>query len=96
MKSMTTNDLDNAIYNALPEGYNTTVTVDDNIKVTKDGSDYAMYIGWDETSEDVLNAAVYNESNPEEDELVEEGIYWDTDESGVTAESIAADIQKRI
>ena len=97
---MNIHTLSNAIYSALPEGYDTTVTdgtsPDDTIKVTKDGSALAMYIGWDKMADDVLNATVYDEHNPEEDELIEEGIYWDTDEADVTAESIAEDIIKHI
>lgn len=98
LTDMTINELDTAIYNALPEGYDTEVTngmcLDDTIKVTKDGSTYAMYIGWDETAHGVLNATVYDEGD-DEDEFVEEGIYWDV-EAGATVESIAADIVKHI
>ena len=100
LTDMTIHELDTAIHNALPEGYNTEVTngtyLDDTIKVTKDGSALAMYIGWDKMADDVLNATVYDEHNPEEDELIEEGIYWDTDEADMTAESIAEDIIKHI
>ena len=100
LNDMTIHELDTAIYNALPEGYDTEVTngvcIDDTIKVTKDGSALAMYIGWDETAKGVLDATVYDEHDPEEDELIEDGIYWDTDEADVTAESIAEDIIKHI
>ena len=51
MKITTIDELETAIYNALPEGYNTTVTGDGNIKVTKNGSTYVMYIGCDETAD---------------------------------------------
>ena len=91
--------LSNAIYSALPEGYNTEVTngmcLNDTIKVTKDNSHIAMYIGFDETAKGVLNATVYDESDPEENEIVEDGIYWDT-ENGDTIETIADDITKHI
>ena len=100
LTDMTIHELDAAIYNALPEGYNTEVTdsvcLDDTIKVKKDGSALAMYIGWDKMADDVLNATIYDEHDPEEDKLIEEGIYWDTDEADVTAESIAEDIIKHI
>ena len=100
LTDMTINELDTAIYYALPVGYDTEVTngvcLNDTIKVTKDGSTLAMYIGWDETAHGVLNATVYDEHNPEEDKLTEEGIYWDTDEADATIESIAADIVKHI
>ena len=99
LTDMTINELDTAIYDALPEGYDTEVTngvcLNDTIKVTKDGSTLAMYIGWDETADGVLNATVYDESDPEEDEFVEDGIYWDV-EAGAIVESIAADIVKHI
>ena len=84
--------LSSAIYSALPEGYDTTVTngtcLNDTIKVTKDNSHIAMYIGLDDTATGVLNASVYDESDPEENELLEEGIYWDT-ENGATIGTIA-------
>ena len=99
LTDMTINELDTAIYNALPVGYDTEVTngvcLNDTIKVTKGGSTLAVYIGWDETAHGVLNATVYDESDPDEDECVENGIYWDA-EAGATAESIAADIVKHI
>ena len=98
LTDMTINELDTAIYNALPVGYDTEVTngvcLDDTIEVTKDGSTYAMYIAWDETAHGVLNATVYDEGI-DGDEFVEEGIYWDA-EDGATIESIAADIVKHI
>ena len=68
---------------------------DDTIKVTKDNSHIAMYIGCDDTAPGVLNASIYDESSDEEDELIEEGIYWDT-ENGATIETIANDIVKHI
>ena len=91
--------LSSKIYCALPEGYDTTVTngtdLNDTIKVTKDGYTHAMYISQDETANNVLNASVYDESDPEENELLEDGIYWDT-ENGATVETIADDIVKHI
>jgi hypothetical protein len=98
LTDMTINELDTVLYSALPFGYNTEVTngtcLDDTIKVTKDGSTLAMYIGWDETADGVLNATVYDEGD-DGDEFVEDGIYWDV-EAGATVESIAADIVKHI
>lgn len=100
MKITTIDELDNAIYNALPKGYDTTVVNgvirNDTIKVSHDTNRLAMYIGCDDTTDDVLNAAVYDDSDPEENERVEEGVYWDTNEANVTAESITADIIKHI
>ena len=91
--------LSSAIYSALPDGYDTTVTdgtsPDDTIKVTNDHSHIAMYIGLDETAKGVLNATVYDESDPEENEIIEDGIYWDA-ENGATIETIAHDIVKHI
>ena len=91
--------LSSKIYCALPEGYDTTVTngtdLNDTIKVTKDGYTHAMYISQDEATSGVLNAAVYDESDQEENELIEDGIYWDT-ENGATVETIANDIVKHI
>ena len=91
--------LSSAIYSALPDGYNTTVTngtcLQDTIKVTKDNSHIAMYIGCDDTAMGVLNASIYDESSDEEDELIEDGIYWDT-ENGATIETIANNIVKHI
>ena len=96
---MNIHTLSSAIYSALPEGYDTTVTngthLNDTIKVTKDYSPIAMYISWDETAKGVLDAAVYDESDPEENELLEDGIYWDA-ENGATVETIANDIVKHI
>ena len=99
LTDMTIHELDTAIYNALPEGYDTEVTngtqhLDDTIKVTKDGSTLVMHIGWDETAHGMLQATIYDESG-EEDEFVEHGIYWDV-EAGATVENIAADIVKHI
>ena len=91
--------LSSAIYSALPEGYDTTITngtrLNDTIKVTKDNSHIAMYISQDETANGVINAAVYDESDPEENILLEDGIYWDT-ENGATVETITDDITKHI
>jgi len=101
----TIHELDIAIYNALPEGYDTTVvsgvSLNDTIKVSHDTNRLAMYISWDETTDGVLNATVYNEGIMRDGfvqdfEIVEEGIYWDTNEANVTAESIAEDIIKHI
>ena len=90
--------LSSAIYSALPEGYDTTVTdgmrPSDTIKVTNDYSPIAMYISWDETAKGVLDAAVYDDTG-DGDELIEDGIYWDT-ENGATVETIADGITKHI
>ena len=90
--------LSSKIYCALPDGYDTTVTngtdLNDTIKVTKDGYTHAMYISRDETAKGVLNASVYDDTG-DGDELIEEGIYWDT-ENGATVETIANDITKHI
>lgn len=105
MKITTIDELDNAIYNALPKGYDTTVVNgvirNDTIKVSHDTNRLAMYISWDETADGVLNATVYNEGIMrdgfvQDSEFVEDGIYWDTNEANVTAESITADIIKHI
>ena len=96
---MNIHTLSSEIYSALPEGYDTTVTngtcLNDTIKVTKDNSHIAMYIGMDDTATGVLNASVYDESSNAEDELLENGIYWDT-EHGATVDTIANDITKHI
>ena len=96
---MNIHTLSSEIYSALPDGYDTTVTngtyLNDTIKVNKDNSHIAMYIGMDDTATGVLNASIYDESDPEENELLEDGIYWDT-ENGATVETIADDIVKHI
>lgn len=98
LTDMTINELDTAIYDALPEGYDTTVVngmrPSDTIKVTNAYSPIAMYISWDETAKGVLDSAVYDDTG-DGDELIEDGIYWDT-ENGATVETIADDITKHI
>lgn len=101
LTDMTINELDTAIYNALPEGYDTEVTngvcLNDTIKVTKQGSTSAMYLSLDENYTSVIVAAVYDE--PEgyhargEFPMID-GIYFDTEDSKLNPETIAEDIEK--
>ena len=66
-------------------------SLDDTIKVTKQGSTNAMYLGFDNECPTVIDATVWNEDNflP-----VAEGIYWDTEDEKLTPEDIAADIKR--
>lgn len=72
--------------------------LNDTIKVTKQGSTNAMYIGFDNEYPTVIDATVWDE--PEgyhgryDDWPVSEGIYWDTEDEKLTPETIAADIKK--
>ena len=69
--------------------------LDDTIKVTKQGSTNAMYLGFDNEYPTVINAAVYEEPEGyhERDAWpISSGIYWDTTDPKLTTETIAADI----
>ena len=88
-------DLLHVLHDVLGDEYNEEVTsgasLNDTIKVTKQGSTNAMYIGFDNEYPTVIDASVWNEDNflP-----VAEGIYWDTEDEKLTPETIAADIEK--
>ena len=73
------------------------VCLHDTIRLTRDGSANAMYIGLDVDCPTVIDAAVYEEPGGyhERDEWpIADGIYWDTKDANTTPESIAADIEK--
>ena len=95
------NDLLNMLSDVLSDEYTEKVInceyLNDTIKVTKQGSTNAMYIGFDLKYPDVINATVYDEPenyDERDDYPVAEGIYWDTEDPKLTPETIAADIEK--
>lgn len=96
-------DLLHLLFDVLGDEYDEEVTngecLNDTIKVTKQGSTNAMYLGFDEEYPTVINATVWDEPEGYHDRYndwpVSEGIYWDTEDSKLTPETIAADIEKQ-
>ena len=94
-------DLLHLLFDVLSDEYTEKVIngeyLNDTIKVTKQGSTNAMYIGFDLKYPDVINATVYDEPenyDERDDCPVAEGIFWDTEDPKLTPETIAADIKK--
>ena len=94
-------DVSRILFDVLGDEYHKEITngacLNDTIRLTRDGSTNAMYIGLDVDCPTVIDAAVYEEPDGyhERDEWpIAEGIYWDTKDASTTPESIAADIEK--
>ena len=95
-------DLLHILFDVLGSDFTAEVTngefPDDTIKVTKQGSTNAMYLGFDEEYPTVIDATVWDEPEGYHDRYndwpVSEGIYWDTEDPKLTPEAIAADIEK--
>lgn len=96
-------DLLHVLYDVLGDEYDEEVTsgafLNDTIKVTKQGSTNAMYLGFDNEYPSVIDATVWDEPNGTHDRYndwpVSEGIYWDTEDEELTPQTIAADIAKQ-
>lgn len=95
-------DLLHILFDVLSTGFNAEVVdgefTEDTIKLTKAGSDNAMYIAFDINYPTVIDATVWYEPEGYHDRYNDwpiEGISWDTEDDELTPETIAADIEKQ-